>query len=145
MTRFVLAAFASLVLVSAALASDVIGRDLAGGAVVVGAEPTVFLVWSMDDAASVGDLRALDALRVRVVAVNVDEASRRSEIAPFLRAHGLNVAVLADPAGSVRAQIGAGTGVGAVSVTSEGTVAWRAADVRAFLAAMTPTSAVAAR
>ncbi|GDX78909.1 hypothetical protein LBMAG42_07200 [Deltaproteobacteria bacterium] len=145
MTRFVLAAFVSLVLVSVAFADDVIGRDLSGATVVVATQPTVFVMWSMDDASAVADLKAVDALRVKVVAVNVDGASRRAEITPFLRAHGLKVEALADPTGSVRARIGAGPGVGAVSVTTAGSVAWRTSDVRAFLAAMSVSPVVAAR
>lgn len=145
MTRFVFAAFVSLVLVSVAFADDVVGRDLAGVNVVVATQPTVFVMWSMDDASAVADLRAVEALRVQVVAVNIDSASRRAEITPFLRAHGLKVEALADPTGSVRARIGAGAGVGAVSVSTAGSVAWRTSDVRAFLAAMSVSPVVAAR
>lgn len=110
---------------SLAIAAPPIGRDLAGQPVVVDAD-TVLVAWSMaDDAAVLADL----ARRADVVAVNVDPVAARSQLRPWMRAHGLDLRVVADPTHALVDRIGLDRAV-AVQLDGDGqvAVAWTSLD-----------------
>ncbi len=65
-------------------------------------EDFVVVPFTMDDHQSVQVLRELSGYE-RVLAVNLDGASERSQLKTFLRSQGIQVLVVCDPEGSLRA------------------------------------------
>ena len=121
-----LCAFALLLsTVDTASAAEALGRDLAGRPVTLGAAsgPQVLVFWSTRCADCLSPVAALQRAGLDVVLVNTDSAGERAAIAPYLRAHGIEAPVIADPTAAVQRRFG--IGVGAVLVDDTGAEALR--------------------
>ena len=85
-----------------------------GGESVILGDRTLVIPWRLDSASDLITLRSSAALAgelgVTVVALNVDPASDRSRIVPWLRSHGCEVPSLADPDGAPQRKLGADPG-----------------------------------
>ncbi|MFT4626898.1 MAG: hypothetical protein ACI8PZ_005579 [Myxococcota bacterium] len=115
---------AVVVAASAATPQDL--RDTSGRGIALDAVPTAVVPWTLDCRSCVAEMAELTAQGVRVVAVNLDPAHRRSALTPHLRARGVRALVVADPTGDLWNSI-------AATAAPDATVAWRgplAAGVR---------------
>lgn len=112
-----LAALLVLALPAVASAGDV--RDLHGRVVPLD-RPQVFVTWSLAS----GDVELLARLAALgpVVAVNTDPVGAKSLLAPYVRSHRLDVTVVADPGGELRARLGL-VGPVVAAVVADGEVA----------------------
>lgn len=110
-----------LLSISVAFAAAPLGRTLDGATVDLGgthAQAIVF--WSMDHAESLPAVSRLEAAGVEVVLVSADAASQQAMIRPFLRAHGVEAATIADPTGTLRGRFGVPARGAIVLVDSNG-------------------------
>ncbi len=115
-----------LALLSFAHAADLGARDLSGAPVTL-TRTTAVVYWSMDCAACVAALTTAAGVGLPVVAVSTDPASARARLRPFLASRGLDLTVVADPAGDLRRRLGPPADGQALVVDASGAVVERVA------------------
>lgn len=104
-----LALVLALIVPTASLAEPAEVRDIEGDVVDLERPGIVMAFWSLSCGTCGADLRALVATGARVVAVSTDPAQLRSRLKPWIRLRGLDLPVIADPTGELRARFGYGT------------------------------------
>jgi hypothetical protein len=115
----------ALLLSSPASASEWLGRDLEGHAIVVGGTPRAIVFWSMHDAGLAATVDLIGRAGLELVLVNTDSANEHARIRSYLLQEGVSGVVTTDYDGALARRFAAPEGATVVVLDGSGAVASR--------------------